>query len=96
MENLIEKRIANLKGRRAYEEKKAAKLGFSSLYEYFDEKIKKEEIEKELMKTKKLTPISSKKITRKQSFNGLGNQMIRDLFWSFLFTFIQQFNFSSY
>ena len=44
MENLIEKRIANLKGRRAYEEKKAAKLGFSSLYEYFDDKIRKEEI----------------------------------------------------
>ena len=73
MENLIEKRIANLKGRRAYEEKKAAKLGFSSLYEYFDDKIKKEEIEKELMKTKKLTPISSKKIARKQSSCGCCN-----------------------
>ena len=73
MENLIEKRIANLKGRRAYEEKKAAKLGFSSLYEYFDDKIRKEEIEKELMKTKKLTPISSKKINRKQSSCGFCN-----------------------
>ena len=73
MEHLIEKRISNLKGRRAYEEKKAAKLGFSSLYEYFDDKIKKEEIEKELMKTKKLTPISSKKITRKQSSCGCCN-----------------------
>lgn len=73
MENLIEKRIANLKGRRAYEEKKAAKLGFSSLYEYFDDKIRKEEIEKELMKTKKLTPISSKKINRKQSSCGCCN-----------------------
>ena len=73
MENLIEKRIANLRGRRAYEEKKAAKLGFSSLYEYFDDKIRKEEIEKELMKTKKLTPISSKKINRKQSSCGCCN-----------------------
>ena len=73
MENLIENRIANLKGRRAYEEKKAAKLGFSSLYEYFDDKIRKEEIEKELMKTKKLTPISSKKINRKQSSCGCCN-----------------------
>ena len=73
MENLIEKRIANLKGRRAYEEKKADKLGFSSLYEYFDDKIRKEEIEKELMKTKKLTPISSKKIKRKQSSCGCCN-----------------------
>ena len=61
MENLIEKRIANLKGRRAYEEKKVAKLGFSSLYEYFDDKVRKEETEKEVMKTKRLTPFSSKK-----------------------------------
>ncbi len=34
--------IANLKGRRNYEEKKAAKLGFASLYEYFEYKIIKE------------------------------------------------------
>ncbi len=38
----IEERIANLKGRRAYEEKKASKLGFPSLYEYFEYKIAKE------------------------------------------------------
>ena len=73
MENLIENRIANLKGRRAYEEKKAAKLGFSSLYEYFEDKIRKEEIEKEIIKTKKLTPISSKKINKKQSSCGCCN-----------------------
>ena len=35
--------IENLKGRRNYEEKKAAKLGFKSLYEYFENKIIKEE-----------------------------------------------------
>ena len=34
--------IDNLKGRRKYEEKKASKLGFSSLYEYFEDKILKE------------------------------------------------------
>ena len=45
----------------AYKEKKVAKLGFSSLYEYFDDKIRKEETEKEVMKTKRLTPFSSKK-----------------------------------
>ena len=76
MENLIENRIANLKGRRAYEEKKAAKLGFSSLYEYFDDKIRKEEIEKKAMETKRLTPISSKKIkktTNKRSSCGCCN-----------------------
>ena len=34
--------IENLKGRRNYEEKKASKLGFSSLYAYFEDKISKE------------------------------------------------------
>ena len=38
----ITKIIENLKGRRGYEEKKASKLGFSSLYEYFEDKILKE------------------------------------------------------
>ena len=39
--------IENLKGRRNYEEKKASKLGFPSLYSYFEDKILKE---KKLMK----------------------------------------------
>jgi len=34
--------IENLKGRKNYEEKKALKLGFSSLYNYFEDKILKE------------------------------------------------------
>ena len=34
--------IENLKGRKNYEEKKAAKLGFTSLYAYFENKIIKE------------------------------------------------------
>ena len=38
----IIKIIENLKGRRDYEEKKASKLGFSSLYAYFEDKILKE------------------------------------------------------
>ena len=36
--------IENLKGRRNYEEKKAAKLGFTSLYAYFENKIMKEKV----------------------------------------------------
>ena len=40
----IIKIIANLKGRKNYEQKKALKLGFSSLYEYFEDKITKEKI----------------------------------------------------
>ena len=42
MENkqILEK-IKNLKGRRAYEEKRAFKLGFGSLYAYFEHKLQK-------------------------------------------------------
>ena len=43
MENqLVLDRIESLRGRRGYEEKKATKLGFSSLYDYFEDKIAKE------------------------------------------------------
>ena len=53
----ILKIIDNLKGRRNYEEKRASKLGFASLYEYFEDKISKkqkalEDEQKELEATK--------------------------------------------
>ena len=53
----IVKMINNLKGRRGYEEKRASKLGFASLYEYFEDKILKkqkaiEDEQKELEATK--------------------------------------------
>ena len=35
--------IDNLKGRRGYEEKRASKLGFASLYDYFEDKISKKQ-----------------------------------------------------
>ena len=34
--------IKNLKGRRNYEERKASKLGFTSLYAYFEDKVLKQ------------------------------------------------------
>ena len=37
----IVKMIDSLKGRRGYEEKRASKLGFASLYDYFEDKISK-------------------------------------------------------
>ncbi len=40
---LILERIENLRGRKPYEEKKAAKLGFASLYDYFEDKISKKQ-----------------------------------------------------
>ena len=39
----IVKVIDNLKGRRGYEEKRASKLGFASLYDYFEDKISKKQ-----------------------------------------------------
>ena len=55
--NEIVKIIENLKGRRDYEEKRASKLGFASLYDYFEDKISKkqkalEDEQKELEATK--------------------------------------------
>ena len=38
----ILKIIDNLKGRKNYEEKKASKLGFNSLYAYFENKLLQE------------------------------------------------------
>ena len=53
----IVKIIENLKGRRDYEEKRASKVGFASLYDYFEDKISKkqkaiEDEQKELEATK--------------------------------------------
>ena len=36
--------IENLKGRRDYEEKKALKLVFTSLYSYYEDKFSKQEV----------------------------------------------------
>ena len=59
--------IENLKGRRNYEEKKASKLGFTSLYAYFEDKILKkkaeEDIKKELEETKIENNLKSKQKT---------------------------------
>ena len=58
----ITKIIDNLKGRKNYEQKKAAKLGFSSLYEYFEDKILKKKAAEDL-KIKELEEAS--KATKK-------------------------------
>ena len=39
----IIKMINNLKGRKGYEEKRASKLGFATLYDYFEDKISKKQ-----------------------------------------------------
>ena len=62
--------IENLKGRKPYEEKKAAKLGFASLYEYFEDKIAKESKALEAdqaHKTKVKKAIKTKVVAKKQA-----------------------------
>ncbi len=63
--NQVSEIIANLKGRRKYEEKKAKKLGYDCLYKYFEDKLEqaaKLEAEKE-----SLSEIEAQKtILRKQ------------------------------
>ena len=60
MENQeIISKIENLNGRRNYEEKRAAKLGFSSLYEYFEDKSRKQVLEAD-EKEARLIPIPSR------------------------------------
>ena len=64
----ILKIIENLKGRKGYEEKKASKLGFSSLYEYFEDKILKEkraDEDKKIDSEEIKTDSNSKKIVKK-------------------------------
>ena len=71
MENeLILNRIENLRGRKPYEEKKAAKLGFASLYEYFEDKIAKEAKALEADRTDKTElkkAIKTKAVAKKQA-----------------------------
>ena len=67
---LILERIENLRGRKPYEEKKAAKLGFASLYDYFEDKIEKEAKALEANqadKTKLKKAIKTKAVAKKQA-----------------------------
>ena len=67
---LILEQINNLRGRKPYEEKKAAKLGFASLYEYFEDKIVKEAKALEADqadKTKFKKAIKTKSVEKKRS-----------------------------
>ena len=65
----IVKIIENLKGRRNYEEKRASKLGFASLYDYFEDKISKKQkaIEEEQQKKIEDTKTEDQQIKSKKS-----------------------------
>ena len=63
----IVKIIENLKGRRNYEEKRASKLGFASLYDYFEDKISKQQkaIEDEQKESEVTKPDKEPKTSKK-------------------------------
>jgi hypothetical protein len=63
----VNKIIDNLRGRRQYEEKKATKLGYSSLYEYFEDKInkQKEAAENKIRELESIKP--QEKIVKKKN-----------------------------
>ena len=61
----IIKIIENLKGRKNYEQKKATKLGFPSLYAYFEDKILKEKQAVELEENKINESLNQDKVEKK-------------------------------
>ena len=62
----IIKIIENLKGRKNYEQKKATKLGFPSLYAYFEDKILKEKQAVELKENKINENMNQDKVEKKE------------------------------
>ena len=62
----IIKIIENLKGRKNYEQKKATKLGFPSLYAYFEDKILKEKQALELKESKINESVNQDKVEKKE------------------------------
>ena len=65
MENIkVSEIIANLKGRREYEEKKAKKLGYDCLYKYFEDKL--DQAAKLKVEDENLAKIEAQKILLKK------------------------------
>ena len=62
----IIKIIENLKGRKNYEQKKATKLGFPSLYAYFEDKILKEKLAAEIEENKINENVNQDKVEKKE------------------------------
>ena len=61
--------INNLKGRRGYEEKKAKKLGFISLYDYFEDKLQKQQLAIKNEKTLAKQELIQKEISREKKIS---------------------------
>ena len=52
--------IKNLKGRKAYEERRAAKFGFATLYEYIEDKLIKKQADEDVCKKTNMDSKTSK------------------------------------
>ena len=93
----IIKIIENLKGRRAYEEKRASKLGFSSLYAYIEDKIlKKKVFEESKVIQNKIKKDNPEKIKKEKKIVALAaNLRSRTLFRTIFNSFPVQLPFSS-
>ena len=88
--------IENLKGRRAYEEKRASKLGFSSLYAYIEDKIlKKKAFEESKVIQNKIEKDNPEKVKEKKSVALAANLRSRTLFRTIFNSFPVQLPFSS-
>ena len=61
--------INNLKGRRGYEEKKAKKLGFTSLYDYFEDKLQKQQLAIKNKKVMAKQELIQKEISREKKIS---------------------------
>ena len=88
--------IENLKGRRAYEEKRASKLGFSSLYAYIEDKIlKKKVFEESKVIQNKIEKHNPEKVKEKKVVALAANLRSRTLFRTIFYSFPIQLPFSS-
>ena len=65
----VNKIIDNLKGRRGYEEKRAQKLGFTSLYDYFEDKLKKQKLAIKNNEAMAKQALIQKEISKKKKFS---------------------------
>ena len=59
--------IENLKGRKAYEERRAAKFGFATLYECIEDKILKKQVDEDFCKKTDLKSKNSKHLGKNKA-----------------------------
>ena len=88
----IVKIIENLKGRRNYEEKRASKLGFASLYDYFEDKISKKQkaIEDEQKELEAAKTINQKLLKKAAAVVVKSKILIRWIFYKKINIFLKK------